>query len=73
MFSNMTHIFFTPESADDFRTANQAREIPVGRIKFMPEMPMQFFTEKCQQDKTFSEIPDDIELMRIIREMPTVK
>lgn len=63
-----THVFFTPESASNFRDANLGN-LPVGRITFMNEMSMQFYTQKCNQDVTYSDLPDDREMMRIISEM----
>lgn len=67
---NMTHVFFTPESARDFAYANLGEGVPTGTQKFMPEMDMDFFTEKKLQDELFSDLPDDRELMRIISRIP---
>jgi hypothetical protein len=69
--AKMNHVFFTADSRQDFLSANREKGMPTGKLTFMREMPMPFFEMKCAQDETYSEIPNDAELMaRIIREIP---
>lgn len=71
ILSNMNHTFFTPDSASDFRQANYADEIPVGKIKFLGEMSMDFFERKNSEGTTICALPNDAEMMaRIMREIP---
>lgn len=64
------HVFFTPVSADNFRYAQQENNLPTGTIKFASEMAMSFWEDKCSQDRTYSELPNDREMMRIISQIP---
>lgn len=71
ILASKTHVFFTPESARDFRDANRAQGILFGEINFMREMEYDFFNRKCGESDTFSSLPTDDEIMmRIMRDIP---
>ena len=63
--ATLTHVFFTPDSASDFRNANLGTN-PCGEIIFASEMDLTFFNEKCIQDSTFAQLPCDAELKRLM-------
>lgn len=64
ILSNLTHQFFTYDSASNFRNANIG-ENPVGQIQFH-EMPIELFETKSTQDETFAKLPTDDELWALI-------
>lgn len=71
ILASKTHVFFTPESANNFRQANYTAALPIGTVKFQREMSMDFFTRKCGEADTFSALPTDAEIMRrIMRDIP---
>ena len=70
ILANKSHVFFTPTSADDFRRAQLGAILPTGKIRFMREMSMEFYSGKCAQDNLFQEIPNDRELWKMIQCKP---
>lgn len=70
ILASKTHVFFTPEGANDFRQSQMAENLPCGNVKFMPAMDMDFFTTKQTEGEMFAKLPDDDTLLRMIREIP---